>query len=148
MSMIEDDRVNEYEVWQGLANLYSSLARWKDAEICLGKAREIIECSSETLHTEDEALATYVNSLLVEANYVSSKISIGAIMSDGGLPMLPVARTMLSDALRLEPTNRMAWLYMGFVHKLVGRLSDSIDSFQAASMLEESDPIETFNSIL
>ncbi|KAJ0636853.1 putative tetratricopeptide-like helical domain superfamily, protein NPG1 [Helianthus annuus] len=37
---------------QGLANLYSSLARWKDAEICLGKARESIECSSETLHTE------------------------------------------------------------------------------------------------
>ncbi|XP_076932169.1 protein NPG1-like [Bidens hawaiensis] len=155
---IEDDRVNEYEVWQGLANLYSSLARWKDAEICLGKAREIIECSSETLHTEgtiyqrrgeiDEALATYVNSLLVETSYVPSKIRIGAIMSDRGLPMLPVARTMLSDALRLEPTNRMAWLHLGFVHKLDGRLSDAIDSFQAASMLEESDPIESFNSIL
>lgn len=96
----------------------------------------------------DEALATYVNSLLVEASYVPSKISIGAIMSDRGLPMLPVARTMLSDALRLEPTNRMAWLHLGFVHKLDGRLSDAIDSFQAASMLEESDPIETFNSVL
>ncbi|KAL8226624.1 hypothetical protein R6Q57_016456 [Mikania cordata] len=157
MHQIEDDRVNEYEVWQGLANLYSSLARWKDAEICLGKAREIIECSSETLHSEgiiyqrrgqiDEALATYVNSLLVESNYVPSKISIGAIMSNRSLPMLPVARTMLSDALRLEPTNRMAWLQLGFVHKLDGRLSDAIDSFQAASMLEESDPIEGFNSI-
>nr|XP_043630951.1 protein NPG1 [Erigeron canadensis] len=154
----EDDRVNEYEVWQGLAHLYSSLARWKDAEICLGKARENIECSSETLHTEgtiyqrrgeiDDALAYYVNSILVEANYLPSKISIGAIMSDRGLPMLPVARTMLSDALRLEPTNRMAWLHLGFVHKLDGRLSDAIDSFQAASMLEESDPIESFNSIL
>ncbi|XP_071688127.1 protein NPG1 [Rutidosis leptorrhynchoides] len=154
---IENDRVDEYEVWQGLANLYSSLARWKDAEICLGKAREIIECSSKTLHTEgtiyqrrgeiDEALATYVNSLLVEASYVPSKISIGAIMYDRGLPMLPVARTMLSDALRLEPTNRMAWLHLGFVHKLDGRLSDAIDSFQAASMLEESDPIESFSSI-
>ncbi|KAL7590125.1 protein NPG1 [Lactuca sativa] len=155
---IEDDRVNEYEVWQGLANLYSSLSRWKDAEICLGKARAIIECSSETLHTEgtiyqrrgeiDEALATYVNSLLIEATYVPSKICVGAIMSNRGLAMLPVARTLLSDALRLEPTNRMAWLHLGFVHKLDGRLSDAIDSFQAASMLEESDPIESFNSIL
>ncbi|GKB79650.1 ARID DNA-binding domain-containing protein [Tanacetum coccineum] len=45
-SQIEDERVNEYEVWQGLADLYSYLARWKDAEICLGKAREIVECSS------------------------------------------------------------------------------------------------------
>ncbi|KAI3515694.1 hypothetical protein L1887_14597 [Cichorium endivia] len=155
---VEDDRVNEHEVWQGLANLYSSLSRWKDAEICLGKARAIIECSSETLHTEgtihqrrgeiDEALATYVNSLLIESTYVPSKICVGAIMSSRGLPMLPVARTLLSDALRLEPTNRMAWLHLGFVHKLDGRLSDAIDSFQAASMLEESDPIESFNSIL
>lgn len=107
---------------------------------------------SGTIHQRrgeiDEALATYVNSLLVEASHVPSKISIGAIMSDRGLPMLPVARTLLSDALRLEPTNRMAWLHLGFVHKLDGRLSDAIDSFQAASMLEESDPIESFNSIL
>ncbi|GJS66106.1 protein NPG1 [Tanacetum coccineum] len=93
-------------------------------------------------------MATYVNSLLVEPNYVPSKISFGAIMLNRGLPVLPVARTMLSDALRLEPTNRMAWLHLGFVHKLDGRLSDAIDSFQTASMIEEYDPIESFNLIL
>ncbi|KAK3002035.1 hypothetical protein RJ639_022546 [Escallonia herrerae] len=48
----EDDKVNEYEVWHGLANLYSSLSHWNDAEICLGKARALIEYSAETLHTE------------------------------------------------------------------------------------------------
>lgn len=48
--------MNEYEVWHGLANLYSSLSHWNDAEICLGKARELIEYSAETLHTEGNIL--------------------------------------------------------------------------------------------
>lgn len=61
---------------------------------------------------------------------------------------LPVARSLLSDALRIEPTNRMAWYYLGLVHRDDGRIADATDCFQAASMLEESDPIETFSSIL
>jgi hypothetical protein len=41
----------------------------------------------------------------------------------------------------------MAWYYLGMVHRNDGRLSDAADCFQAASMLEESDPIESFSSI-
>lgn len=49
---IEEDKVDEYEVWHGLANLYSSLSHWKDAEICLEKARQMKQYSAEALHTE------------------------------------------------------------------------------------------------
>ncbi|KAM7479679.1 hypothetical protein LguiA_027892 [Lonicera macranthoides] len=155
---LEDDKVNEYEVWHGLANLYSSLSHWNDAEICLGKARELIEYSAETLHTEgvmcqrrgqdNEALSAYVNALLLEPSYVPCKILIGAVLCKMGSKMLPVARTLLSDALRIEPTNRMAWYYLAMVHRDDGRIVDAADCFQAASMLEESDPIESFSSIL
>ncbi|KAL2465139.1 tetratricopeptide repeat (TPR)-containing protein [Abeliophyllum distichum] len=154
----EDDKINEYEVWHGLANLYSSLCHWKDAEICLAKARGLIEYSAETLHTEgvmherrgqhNEALAAYINALLLEPNYVPCKILLGALLVKMGSKMLPVARTLLSDALRIEPTNRMAWYHLGLVHKDDGRIADAVDCFQAASMLEESDPIEGFSSIL
>ncbi|XWS32995.1 hypothetical protein CRYUN_Cryun22dG0039200 [Craigia yunnanensis] len=51
-SQVDDDKVNEYEVWHGLANLYSSLSHWKDVEICLRKAREMKQYSPELLHTE------------------------------------------------------------------------------------------------
>ncbi|PKI77303.1 hypothetical protein CRG98_002248 [Punica granatum] len=51
-SQAEDDKDNEFEVWHGLANLYSSLSYWKDAEICLSKARESKAFSAEALHTE------------------------------------------------------------------------------------------------
>ncbi|KAK3446331.1 hypothetical protein EUGRSUZ_A02045 [Eucalyptus grandis] len=54
ISQAEDDRDNEFEVWHGLATLYSSLSHWKDAEICLAKARESKAYSAEALQTEDE----------------------------------------------------------------------------------------------
>ncbi|XP_042484658.1 protein NPG1 isoform X1 [Macadamia integrifolia] len=157
-SQIEDDKVNEYEVWQGLANLYSSLSHWRDAEICLEKTRALQQYSAAALHTEGlmyegqgqikEALAAYNNSLLLEESYVPSKVLIGALLWKMSPKALPVARSFLSDALRLEPTNRVAWYYLGMIHKDDGRLVDASDCFQAASMLEESHPLESFSSIL
>ncbi|CAI9113525.1 OLC1v1014141C4 [Oldenlandia corymbosa var. corymbosa] len=154
----EDNKVSEYEVWHGLANLYSSLSHWKDAEICLGKARALIQYSAETLHTEglmherrgefQEAVSSYTNALLLEPSYVPCKVLVGALLCKRGPKMLPVARTLLSDALRLEPTNRLAWYHLGLVHRDDGRIADAVDCFQAASMLEESDPVESFSSIL
>ncbi|XP_052172299.1 protein NPG1 [Diospyros lotus] len=153
----EDDKVHEFEVWHGLANLYSSLSHWKDAETCLEKARVLFEYSPEILHTEGiiceaqgqihEALSAYTNALLIEPGYVPCKILIAAVISKMGSKALPVARSLLSDALRIEPANRMAWYYLGMVHRDDGRASDALDCFQAASMLEESDPVESFKSV-
>lgn len=96
----------------------------------------------------DEALAAYINALLLEPMYVPCKILIGAIFTKMGSKMLPVARSLLSDALRIEPTNATAWYYLGKVHKDDGRISDAVDCFQAASMLEESVPMESFSSLI
>lgn len=153
----DDGKVNEFQVWHGLANLYSSLSHWKDAKLCLDKARGLFEYSAETLHTEgiihegqgdsENAMAAYVSALLLDPEYVPCKILIGSIMAKVTPKGLPVARSLLSDALRIEPTNRMAWYYLGLVHRDDGRLADAMDCFQAASMLEESNPIESFGSV-
>ncbi|XP_057420101.1 protein NPG1-like [Lotus japonicus] len=153
-SQVENDKIHEFDVWHGLANLYASLSHWKDAEICLQKARELKEYSAETVHTEgvmfdsrgqlEEALVAAVNAVLLEPNYVPSKILVGSLMLKLGSKALPVARSLLSDALRIEPTNRMAWYYLGLTHKADGRVGDAADCFQAAYMLEESEPIEDF----
>ncbi|CAM8986460.1 unnamed protein product [Rhodiola kirilowii] len=156
-SQMQDDKASEFEVWHGLAALYSSLSYWKDVEICLGKAEELKQNSAETLHTEGlmcekrgqvpEALAAYINALLLDPNFVPTKVLLGALLSNMGSKALPAARSILSDALRIEPTNRMAWFHLGVVHKKDGRTADSADCFQAASMLEESDPIESFSTV-
>lgn len=158
VSQAGDDRVNEYEVWHGLADLYSRLSHWKDMEVCLGKARELKQYSAEVLYTEgvmlqgrgqvEEAMSAYINALLFDPSFVRCKILIGALLSKRDSNALPVARSILSDALKIEPTNRMAWYYLGIIHRVDGRIADAADCFQAASMLEESDPIENFSSIL
>lgn len=49
---VEDENVSEFEVWRGLANLYSGLSHWRDAEICLEKSRTLKPYSASTLHIE------------------------------------------------------------------------------------------------
>ncbi|WJX88228.1 Protein npg1 [Trifolium repens] len=158
ISQDDDDKISEFDVWHGLANLYTSLSHWKDAEICLQKARELKEYSAATIQTEgvvfggrgqnDEALAAAANAVLVEPSHVPSKILMASLMLKNGPSALPVSRSILSDALRIEPTNRSAWYYLGLTHKDDGRLADAADCFQAAAMLEESDPIESFSSMI
>ncbi|CAN1229406.1 Protein NPG1 [Linum perenne] len=154
----ENDKVNEYEVWHGLADLYSSLSQWKDAEVCLEKARELKKYSPELLHCEGamqaargefrDALCSYVCGHMMEPNYVPGIIMVASLLSKSSSEAsLPVARSILSDALKLEPTNRKAWYHLGTVHRDDGRTADAADCFQAASMLDESDPIESFSSI-
>ena len=95
-----------------------------------------------------EALNATINAILLETNHVPSKILMSALIHKMGSKALSAARSMLSDALRVEPTNRMAWYYLGLVHKHDGRMGDAADCFQAASMLEEFDPIESFSTLL
>ncbi|CAN1229402.1 Protein NPG1 [Linum perenne] len=164
VSQAENDKVNEYEVWHGLADLYSSLSQWKDAEVCLEKARELKKYSPELLHCEGknynsramqaargefrDALCSYVCGHMMEPNYVPGIIMVASLLSKSSSEAsLPVARSILSDALKLEPTNRKAWYHLGTVHRDDGRTADAADCFQAASMLDESDPIESFSSI-
>lgn len=97
------------------------------------------------------AIAAFLDGLLLDGSSVPCKVAVGALLSERGKdhqPTLPVARSLLSDALRIDPTNRKAWYYLGMVHKSDGRIADATDCFQAASMLEESDPIESFSTIL
>lgn len=90
----------------------------------------------------------YSKSLILDPWYSPAKVSLGALLWKIGSMSLPVARSFLSDALRLEPTNRSSWFYLGMVHRDDGRVTDAADCFQAAAMLEESDPIESFSSFL
>lgn len=95
-----------------------------------------------------EALIAYTNALALDPNYVPTKVALGAMLTKMGSKVLPTARSLLSDALRIESTNRIAWFHLGMVHKLSGQTADAADCFQAASMLDESNPIESFSSVV
>ncbi|KAG0557985.1 hypothetical protein KC19_11G170800 [Ceratodon purpureus] len=152
-------RVEEVEVWQDLANLYTELKQWRDAEKCLEKAQElktystVTWCAMGKLHEAqgqpEEALASYKNAVAVDATDVDSKVRLGALLRErGGKHSLPVARSYLAEALQAEPTHEEAWLQMGLLHKAHGHTQEAIDCFEAAVKLEQSSPVVPFSSIL
>ncbi|KAG6549262.1 hypothetical protein Mapa_009248 [Marchantia paleacea] len=151
------ESVEQVDVWQGLAVVYTSLEQWRDAEICLEKAQGLKASSAVTwnaagaLHEArnnvQDALAAYNNALAVDPDHVPSKVSTGSLLRQRGGNSLPVARSFLTDALRSEPTNHLAWYNLGMLHKVEGRAREAADCFQAAFLLEQSAPVEKFSSI-
>ncbi|KAI5079611.1 hypothetical protein GOP47_0005090 [Adiantum capillus-veneris] len=154
---VDGEKVSEVDVWQDLAGVYTTIAAWHDAEVCLEKAKSLKLHSAATWHATGvlyeargqlpEASASYYNGLAMDPDHVPCKVSLGALLRRSGGESLPVARSFLTDALRLNPTNHMAWYNLGMVHKLGGRPSDAADCFQTAYLLEQSAPVEEFSSL-
>lgn len=153
-SEVSAERNLETQTWQDLANIYTKLGLWSDAAICLDKAKSIEFYSSRSWHKTGisleaqslykEALVSFSVSLSIEPDYVPSIVSTAEVLMKFGKPSLPIARSFLMNALRLEPTNHEAWLNLGLVSKMEGSLQQAADYFQAAYELKLSAPIQSF----
>lgn len=93
-----------------------------------------------------EALRSYRKALDVEPTHVPSLISTACILRQLGGPSMPIVRSFLTDALRLDRTNPAAWYNLGLLYKAdIGASElEAAECFEAAALLEESAPIEPF----
>lgn len=94
----------------------------------------------------EEALTLFEKALDVDPNHVPSLISTAIVLRELNDRSLPVAKSFLTDALRLDRTNPRAWFNLGLVHKAEHGSSalEAAECFEAAIMLEESEPVEPF----
>ncbi|KAK9270659.1 hypothetical protein L1049_026241 [Liquidambar formosana] len=148
------ERNLEIESWQDLASIYTKIESWADAEICVDKAKSIEFYSPRSWHStgmlfkaqslHKEALVSFSVSLSIEPGYVPSIVSTAEVLMKLGSHSLPIARSFLMNALRLEPTNHEAWLNLGLVSKMEGSIQQAADYFQAAYELEASAPVRSF----
>ncbi|KAK4559849.1 hypothetical protein RGQ29_008863 [Quercus rubra] len=148
------ERKLEMTAWQDLASIYTKLGSWPDAEICVEKAKSIEFYSPRCWHTTGmlceaqslykEALVSFSVSLSIEPDHVPSIVSIAEVLMKLGSQQLPIARSLLMNAVRLEPTNHQAWLNLGLVSKMEGSLQQAADYFQAAYELQLSAPVQSF----
>ncbi|XP_041017109.1 protein NPGR1 [Juglans microcarpa x Juglans regia] len=148
------ERKLEMTAWQDLASIYTELGSWPDAEICVGKAKSIEFHSPGSWHTTGilfeaqslykEALVSFSVSLSIEPDHVPSIVSTAEVLMKLGSHSLPIARSFLMNAVRLEPTNHQAWLNLGLLSKMEGSLQQAADYFQAAYELKSSAPIQSF----
>ncbi|XP_052188651.1 protein NPGR2-like isoform X2 [Diospyros lotus] len=153
---VSRDRSLEMETWHDLADVYTSLSQWRDAEVCLLKSKNINPHSASRWHSTGllykakglhrEALKSFEKSLDVDPNHVPSLISTAVVLRELSDQSLPVARSFLTDALRLDRTNPSAWYNLGLLYKAeVGALAlEAAECFEAAALLLESAPVEPF----
>nr|XP_043632481.1 protein NPGR2-like [Erigeron canadensis] len=150
------ERGLELEIWHDLANVYTSLSQWRDADVCLLKSKAIDPHSASRWHAtgllhqakgeKEEALTLFEKALDVDPNHIPSLISTAIVLRELGDQSLPVAKSFITDALKLERTNPSAWFNLGLVYKgEYGSSSlEAAECFEAAIMLKESEPIEPF----
>ncbi|OMO64486.1 Tetratricopeptide-like helical [Corchorus capsularis] len=144
----------EMAAWQDLATIYTKFGSWADAEVCVNKAKSIAFYSPKSWHTTGllfeaqtlykEALVAFSLSLSIEPDYVPSIVSTAAVLIKLGSQSLPIARSYLMNALRLDPTNHDAWRNLGLIEKMEGSFERAADFFQAAYELKLSAPVEPF----
>lgn len=83
-------------------------------------------------------------SLSIEPDYIPSIVSTAQVLMKMGNDTVPIARSFLMNALRLEPTNHDAWFNLGMLAKMEGSLQQAADFFQAAHELKLSAPVQSF----
>ncbi|XP_061358022.1 protein NPGR1-like [Gastrolobium bilobum] len=144
----------EMEAWQDLATIYADFSSFLDAKACVDKAQLIDFFSPRSWHITGklfeaqslykEAFVSFSISLSIEPDYIPSIISAAELLLKLGMQSLPIARSFLMNALRLEPTNNDAWFNLGLVSKMEGSLQQAADCFQAAYELKLSAPVQKF----
>ncbi|BAT77916.1 hypothetical protein LR48_Vigan04g242000 [Vigna angularis] len=144
----------EMEAWQDLATIYTDIGCLLDAKTCVDKAQLIEFFSPRSWHIAGvvleaqslyrEAFVSFSISLAVEPDYIPSIISTAELLMKLGMQSLPIARSFLMNALRLEPTNHDAWFNLGLVSKMEGSLQQAAEFFQAAYELKLSAPVQKF----
>ncbi|KAM3305028.1 protein NPGR1 [Capsicum chacoense] len=151
---VKSQRRLEVEAWLDLAGLYTDLESWRDAEICINRAKAIQFFCPRNWHAtgalfqakarHKEALVAFSVSLSIEPDYIPSIVSTAKVLMKMGNGAVPIARSFLMNALRLEPTNHEAWFNLGMLAKMEGSVQQAADFFQAAHELKLSAPVQTF----
>lgn len=75
-----------------------------------------------------------------------SLVSLAVIIRRAGVKPAAAAKSFLTEALRLDRLNSSAWYNLGLFYKEDGPMfiREAANCFEAASILEETEPIEPF----
>ncbi|PWA89407.1 tetratricopeptide-like helical domain-containing protein [Artemisia annua] len=122
--------------------------KWDQGELLKTKAR--LQVAQGLLYEakglEKEAQNAYELALDLDPTYVRSLVSMAVIIRRAGGKSAASAKSFLTKVLRLDRLNSSAWYNLGLFYKEDGPmfLREAANCFEAASILEETEPIETF----
>lgn len=154
------DQHLELETWHDLVFIYISLSSWNDVEACLSKLKAINPYSASRWHAFGscqevkglfkEALEAFTIALSIDPKHVPSLISSATalrFLSNDDKQSFPVIRSFLMQALSLDRMDHSIWYQLGLLYKAQGTefMAEAVECFEAASVLEDTAPVEPFS---
>lgn len=127
-----------------MVELVSALSVYAHAKLICNSLCKIAGMLLEAQSLYKEAFVSFSVSLSIEPDYIPGIISTAELLMKLGMQSLPIVRSFLMNALRLEPTNHDAWFNLGLVSKTEGSLQQAAEFFQAAYELKLSAPVQKF----
>lgn len=127
-----------------MVELVSALSVYAHAKLICNSLCKIAGMLLEAQSLYKEAFVSFSVSLSIEPDYIPGIISTAELLMKLGMQSLPIVRSFLMNALRLEPTNHDAWFNLGLVSKMEGSLQQAAEFFQAAYELKLSAPVQKF----
>lgn len=87
-----------------------------------------------------------MRALDVDPMHVPSLVSKAVVLRRIDSQSSSIARSILSEALRLDRMNASAWYNLGLLYKEEGGESalEAAECFEAATLLEETEPVQPF----
>ncbi|KAH9602071.1 hypothetical protein KSS87_007009 [Heliosperma pusillum] len=134
----DQGRMLEMETWHDLADVYTNLSQWQDAELCI-----LYQAQGH----DKEAQQAFWEALDKDPSHVPSLISMAKIMMKLGDEALPIARSLVRQAIDIDRTNYSAWYTLGLIHRSESAGTSAVEAvecFEAATLLEETAPVEPF----
>ncbi|KAF8058841.1 NPG1 [Scenedesmus sp. PABB004] len=151
-------RQQEAQVWRDLALAYVGQRQPADAQLCVEAAAALEPHSAATYHAAGcvaaarkdavAAKAAYKAALAVDAAHPPALLSLGALLRRQGDPHdLSVAASLLTDALRYEPLNHVAWFNLGLARNLQGHTAEGERHLFTAVTLAAAAPVLAYSEL-
>ncbi|XP_074287221.1 protein NPGR2-like isoform X2 [Silene latifolia] len=152
----DQDQQLQLHTWVDLACFYIKLSRWSDAESCLSKVKAISPNCASRWHTLGlfyeakglfkEALDAFQMALNIDPCHVPSLIGSAINLRQLNSKSNSVAKSFLMNALKFDRMNHVAWFNLGLLCQSDqdSSISEAVECFQTATILEETAPIEPF----
>ncbi|GFY85997.1 no pollen germination related 1 [Actinidia rufa] len=113
----------------------------------LYEARVMARCRSVLFEAQElykKAVIAFTVALSIQPDFVPAIVATAAVLLKMNRQTLPIVRSFLMNALRLDPMNHEAWWILGLVSKVEGSIQQAADFFQAAHELKMSAPVQNF----
>nr|CAB3267346.1 tetratricopeptide repeat protein 7B-like [Phallusia mammillata] len=143
------------QVWLQVAEVYLTLKRYDEAEMCVGEANQLYPLSPNVVYMRgrlheyrdelNEACIMYNNALAIDPTYLRAIERLATILRSSGKQSY--AKKLLQDAVNMDVTSHTVWRQLGEILETENDVDGTIECATLSLNLEMTSPVVPFSVI-